>query len=127
MRHDFATRPTVTQVYVKAKGDMTTSGMRKPFLVCPFPALSGPFKGIVTVCLVKNTPLMTFRQDEIDRYGGDAVAAMKWNAAFAPDGTKIGRWLNNAYFLGKLKYYHGLDATREGLRLHAAVRLRENP
>ncbi|KAF8218137.1 hypothetical protein K438DRAFT_19121 [Mycena galopus ATCC 62051] len=32
VRNDFATRPTVTQVYVKAKGNKATNGMRRPFL-----------------------------------------------------------------------------------------------
>jgi hypothetical protein len=54
---------------------------------------------------VKNSPLLNIRQDEIDRwpYAPDAYYAMKWDSTFAPDGTKIGKSLDNAWMVGKLK------------------------
>ncbi|KAJ6496012.1 hypothetical protein C8R45DRAFT_1211721 [Mycena sanguinolenta] len=125
--NDFATRPTVTQIFVKTARDFRAN------LTGPFWAKATNARGVTVLdvvqavvreCLKLDSPVLSVPR--VATLTDDMVEeAMK--AVITPDGKRIGRWLNKADCLQGFRRYEGLTAIREGLRVNAAVNLRFQP
>ncbi|KAJ7824124.1 hypothetical protein B0H13DRAFT_2375697 [Mycena leptocephala] len=151
--HDFATRPTVTQVFVKPKVDFGgRTGLSGAFcvrllarVVLIFLTMSPPssqakatnarsvtvldvLQAILAIracrCLVIDSPVLTLRSTNDVT---DDMVDLALQGAFTPDGRRRGKWLNKADCLEGFRRYEGLEATRDGFRVNAVARLSSQP
>ncbi|KAJ7671293.1 hypothetical protein DFH06DRAFT_1293345 [Mycena polygramma] len=126
--HDFATRPTVTQVFVRPKVDFgDRTGLSGAFCAKATNArgvtVLNVLQAIVRECFVLDSPVLTVPSTTVT----DDIVVQALQAAFTPDGKRRGKWLNKADCLEGFRRYEGLEATRDGLRLNAVARLSSQP
>ncbi|KAJ7676251.1 hypothetical protein B0H17DRAFT_1139971 [Mycena rosella] len=132
--HDFATRPTVTQVFIRPKENFGgRTGFRGPFCAKVTNArgvtVLNVLQAIVTECLVIDSPVLRLHYPAGAEEGvvTDDMVGEALQAVILPDGRRIGEWLNKADYLEGFRGYEGLEATRKGLRVNALVRLHLQP
>ncbi|KAJ7712758.1 hypothetical protein B0H16DRAFT_1623638 [Mycena metata] len=130
MAQDFATRPTVTQVFITVQDQHLEGrvGLRGPFRAKVTNArgvtVLDVLQAIVKECLVIDSPVLSVPTKEgvTDEMVGQAVLK-----TITPDGRRRGTWLNKSDYLEGFKRYEGLQAVRKGLRVNAVVKLGFQP
>ncbi|KAJ6568583.1 hypothetical protein B0H19DRAFT_1065402 [Mycena capillaripes] len=147
--HDFATRPTVTQMFIKPQKEFNGMGLGGPFCVrlIAFRATFSPtsaivsearvtntrgitvldvLQAIVTECFMIDSPVLTLPRTS-DGLITDDMVDQALHAAFTPEGVRRGKWLNKALCLEGFRRYEGVKAVRKGLRVNAVVFLGLQP
>ncbi|KAJ7722524.1 hypothetical protein B0H16DRAFT_1600415 [Mycena metata] len=128
--HDFATRPTVTQVFITVQDQHLEGrvGLRGPFRAkvtnTRGVTVLDVLQAIVKECLVIDSPVLSVPTKEgvTDEMVGQAVLK-----TITPDGRRRGTWLNKSDYLMGFRRYEGLQAVRKGLRANAVVKLGFQP
>ncbi|KAJ7722523.1 hypothetical protein B0H16DRAFT_1600405 [Mycena metata] len=129
--HDFATRPTVTQVFITVQDQhLVGVGLRGPFRakitntrgVTVLDVLQAIVKECI-VCRAIDSPVLSVPTEGVT----DDMVVQAMLGAVTPDGRRRGTWLNKSDYLEGFRRYEGLQAVRKGLRVNAVVNLAFQP
>ncbi|KAJ7869046.1 hypothetical protein B0H13DRAFT_1896805 [Mycena leptocephala] len=144
--HDFATRPTVTQMFIKSQKEFNETGLAGPFCArvintrgvtvldglqaivreCVVTYSTPDFGMKVMIRLVIDSPVLTLPRTS-DGLVTDDMVGQAFQAAFTSEGVRRGKWLNKAHCLEGFRRYEGLEAVRKGLRVNAVMILGSQP